>query len=308
LADIGRKLTESWLARLTVPGMLYVAALLAAVDLGWRHAIDFRRLAATIDEWAKNGKAPTAALILAVGLLGLAGAGFGIAADGIGSWIARIWPGENWRRWRFPFHWIAAKAVERRTARWNLASKAFNDAVNGIVKEISAANAGIAPEPEYDLAEIGSLRAQLGRKPPDRPTWIGDRLLNVRQSLLSNYGLDLPSVWPALTLHMPAPAVEAVESARIEYRRAATLAAWGLMYLGLGVFWVPGLLIGVVTLLTARQRARDSVDRYALLVEAATLLHAPSLIQGLGIDSPSGLDRASGEKLTRRLRGDPFDA
>jgi hypothetical protein len=309
LTEVARKLTETWLTRLAVPGLLYLAALTAAAVLGWRHALDGPRLVARFDRWTGTGVTlSTTRLVLIIGLAVLAGTGVAMAAQGLGGWISRVWPGEHWRHWPAPARILAGRIVRSRAREWDAAFHTYRAGLEAIARQVALADAGLSATPPYDLAALYHPVARLGRRRPDRPTWVGDRLLGVRRSMLERYGLDLPSTWPALTLHLPTPAIEAVEAARLEYQRAATLAGWGLLYLPVGVLWPPGLLVTAVSLWVARRRAREAVERYSLLVEAATLLHATTLLQALGIAAPAGLDHASGLLLTRRLQGGIADA
>lgn len=81
------------------------------------------------------------------------------------------------------------------------------------------------------------------------------------------------------------------------------LAGWGVLYLAIGAVWWPGLLIAVVTMVTARRRARSAAETYGLLVEASARLYAGTLAVSLGLDHTGPLDRRTGWALTCVLQG-----
>ncbi|MGV9530944.1 hypothetical protein ACWDRM_27495 [Streptomyces cellulosae] len=98
LAGLGGKLAERWLALLTLPGCLFVAAAWVASGLGQGHALDRERLAGTVSRWYEGAQdtRPGTLGVIAVGLLLLAALA-GLAARLIGHcvlllWFAR-WPG-----------------------------------------------------------------------------------------------------------------------------------------------------------------------------------------------------------------------
>lgn len=305
LVDTVKRLTEAWVSRLALPGLLYVASLGVAAVLGWRHAFDVRLLAERLQGWigdAPAGSAPSLLLTAALGLL--AAAGVGLAAEGLGSVVARLWACEGWTIQHRPVGAVLRWWADRRADRWEDAITRYRGKVRDIAGEVARAEAGVARERPYDLADTYLPVLRLGRTRPARPTWVGDRLRELSAGLYNRYGLDVTYVWPALSLTMPAQATDAVGLARDGYRRASVLAAWSLMYIPLGVVWPPAFLVVAFTAATAAQRGRAAIERYCLLVEASVVLYAPSLAQGLHIEAPNGLDRSVGAAITSRLGGE----
>ena len=158
-------------------------------------------------------------------------------------------------------------------------------------------------EQSYDLAQLYYPVARVARERPVRPTWAGDRIHALTVSLHRRYELDLPAVWPALSLVIPSEAAAAIDAASGAYRRAAVLAGWAVLYAAVGIAWWPGLAVAGVTAATASFRSRVAVEDYSLLVEAAVLLHAPDLLGCLRIPHIGALDRQAGAAITCYLQG-----
>jgi hypothetical protein len=100
---------------------------------------------------------------------------------------------------------------------------------------------------------------------------------------------------------MPDTTRAEITASHDSFRRAAALAGWGLLYLVPGALWWPGLLIAASTFVTARGRARDAAETYALLLDAATVVHVPDLARALGLEHAGTLTQTVGDKLTALL-------
>jgi hypothetical protein len=136
---------------------------------------------------------------------------------------------------------------------------------------------------------------------PQRPTWIGDRALTPTRRVRAAYRLDLPVVWPTLWLHLPDNSRAEITAARLAYSAAATLAAWGALYVAVAAIWWPATVVVIAVWATAWTRGRQSVDAYARLVEAAAHLHSPELARVLGLAHEGPLNRDTGARLTYLL-------
>ena len=303
LLGVGQKLSEKWLSSLVVPGLLYVAAVVAAYILGWKHAVDVPMLMATISGWSNDAAARSAGGVLVVAsTVLLSSLGAALVAEALGTAIAQCWLAEHWTRWPALVRSVARRMVDARASQWDKAYGEYRDARAKIGRNQALAAAKIEKEQPYDLADLYYPVARLSRDRPMRPTWIGDRIHTVSATLHTRYGLDLATVWPTLSLTMPAEASAAINDARLAYRRATVLAAWALLYLAVGIAWWPALGIAVVSAGIAVYRARMAIEGYSLLVEAAVTLYTPDLLRTLGIAHTGELNGHAGSALTRYLQ------
>ncbi|MFF3244288.1 hypothetical protein ACFYWY_11260 [Streptomyces sp. NPDC002870] len=94
-------------------------------------------------------------------------------------------------------------------------------------------------------------------------------------------------------------------TARAAATRAATLAAWALLYLPLASRWWPAALIAAALAVTSRHRLRGAADAYATVLEAAARHHARDLASHLGFDTPGPATPTMGDQLTRHLEPSP---
>ncbi|MEU2129860.1 hypothetical protein [Streptomyces sp. NPDC018352] len=136
-------------------------------------------------------------------------------------------------------------------------------------------------------------QARRGRTPPARylparATAIGDRFRLVDQRVDAQYGLAVALAWPRLWLLLPDTATAAIRDATTRYRAATEVTAWGMLYLLLGAFWWPSVLVGLVAVAVGQVRGRSSGAALADLVEAAVDIHQRPLAETLGIDLPHG--------------------
>lgn len=135
---------------------------------------------------------------------------------------------------------------------------------------------------------------------------MGDRIAAVAVRLRREYDLDPATVWPHLRLCLSDTTRAEITDARAELSRTTTLAGWGVLYVGVGVLWWPGLVAAAVLVLTGWRRSRAATERYAQVLEAATRLHAVELARLHGLirsEEPQPLDRRVGRDLTFLFQG-----
>ncbi|ALG06386.1 hypothetical protein [Kibdelosporangium phytohabitans] len=200
-------------------------------------------------------------LTLVLVVLLITAAAAGLLAQAIGTVVERLWLAQRWERWPRPIRAIAAAVTRVRAGRWT----GHPDAA------------------------------------PRRPTWIGDRALVPTKRVHAAYRMDLPVVWPALWLHLPDNTRAEITSARLAYSTSAALAGWGVLYVAAAAVWWPALLVVIAVWITAWVRARQSIDTYARLIEAAVHLHSPDLARVLGFEQEGPLTRDTGARLTYLL-------
>jgi hypothetical protein len=293
LGQLGTRLADRWIALLVVPGSLFVAAATVGVALGQRHALDVDTLIA----WAeRRSQTPLwshpAGFVLTLAGFALAAAGVGLAAQLLGAGQLLWWLGS----WPAPLRGWSARRVKQRRERWNQLQDQF----------ATAADTTDAPRPSGDLdgiaAALADRRNRMATAEPQRPTWIGDQLAAVEIRVRNAYGLDLVSGWPRLWLLLPADPRAEIRAARQQLDGSSVLAAWGLLYLVLGVFWWPALVVGALTWVVGWSSARQAMRTYAELIESVVDLHGAMLARALGIDCPAELTTAVGRAVTRRTR------
>ena len=286
LTEAGQKLADRWAGSLAVPGLLYLAAVTAAVVLGQRDALNYLQLSHQIAAWAASpalksagGAALIAAFVLpasvAVGLVASAGGGF----------IERLWALDGSRR---PARWLA----DWRRTRYQ--------------KQQAIADSDTA----FDPVAVGKAIMRADRIcliEPACPTWIGDRLRVCHVRVDKSYGLDLTATWPRLWLIVPDTVRAELGTARDAFNAAARLTAWAVLYLVLGAWWWPAAVIALATGAVAVTKGRLATANLADLIESAVDLHGAALAAQLG-QQPSGpLSPAVGAQLTARMRKSRWD-
>ncbi|MEV4313055.1 hypothetical protein [Actinocrispum sp. NPDC049592] len=304
LTELGKKLAERWLSVLVLPGALYLAAMITAVVLGHGHPFEPRRLTDRLSQATTAANAPSAAGLIIVLLIGflLAAAACGLAAQALGAVAQRLWLAVDWQNWPPPLWQAAGALTRRRRVRWDHAMEEYQR----IREEVAAARA--LAWTDGTRAETPSLAAayrpvsRISAGAPERPTWMGDRLNGVSTRLADELDLDLAVVWPYLWLAAPDTTRSEITAARESLDRATTLAGWGLLYLVVGAFWWPCLLVAVVVMLTAWRRGRAATDTYALLIDATVRMRSAGLAQDLGLPHEGPLTRETGWALTTLLR------
>ncbi|MFJ9155128.1 hypothetical protein ACIRP7_45460 [Streptomyces sp. NPDC102270] len=312
LGEIGKQLAQRWAASLVLPGMLFLAAMLASWNLGHTHPFDAGRLTAAFDHWAA---APalntTGGLVLILMVVFVAAGAVGIMVQGIGLVTERIWLAVAWESWPSPLRRVGAQQVARRRRQWEAAATAYREERDRAARCRSLAalaqRDALQPPPALGVAPtLAERRRRLVRIAPElpvQPTWMGDRIHAVTLTLDREFSLDLPSVWPYLWLTLPDATRAEMTATREALGRAATLAAWGLLYLVAGALWWPSAVVGVLVYVTAWRRARGAAEGYALLLEAAARLHTREVAHQLGLQTDTMLNRQTGWALTCLVQG-----
>ncbi|CAM5370175.1 hypothetical protein [Streptomyces pilosus] len=288
LSELGRRLAEKWLTALVLPGLLFTGAVLLAATLRHTHALDVDFLLSRAASYNRDvrGTGSTAVLLAVSGAL-LAAAGAGLLAQAVAVPVRVVWLG----RWPSPLGPLSSALVRRRADRW---------------QRLQARYAEEVERPRPDRAVIDALAARRNRiapAPPCRPTWIGDRIAATDRRVHLEYGLDLTSAWPRLWLTVPEEVRAELRAARSALDSATTTAAWGVLYVLLGLLWWPAAVAGAGTLTAAWRRGRSGAGELAELAESTVDLHGAALGAALGLgtaDAP--LTRELGRRITARLR------
>ncbi len=306
LTELGKRLAEKWLSLLVLPGLLYLGALVVGWTLGHGRALDIGRIGRQLDTWTHVGVVAPSGLASLLGAALLASAGFGLAAQALGSLTERVWLAEDWRSWPWPLRALARARTASRVRRWAAARTARQRWLDAKSERLAADRPCGEGTGEEDTAASWRAMRRIALEKPDRPTWIGDRIHSVVVRLDRDSQLDLTTIWPHLWIWMPEASRTEITTARESVSRATTLTGWGLLYLALGCLWWPSLSVAVVVLGTGWRRARTAADGYAQLVEASTRLYTVGLAQGLGLNHSGPLDRRIGFALTCLLQGQGY--
>jgi hypothetical protein len=299
LGELAKKITERW-PTLLLPGLLWVAVVAIAAELGHRKALDPRLLLAGIDALARNPNNTHPAVILATIAAILAGAaGSGLMATWLGRTVQHSWttPGR-----RPPARWIAGW----RRQRWNRAYAGITAAVAAAMPraDIATVTAGQPTAHAAGLAQAVHRCTRICPVPADRPSWIGDRLRAVDVRVHAMFQVDLSAAWPRLWLVLPDSARTELTTAYNSYTAAARLFGWATLYLAIAPWWWPALAISIATGTTAWTQARSAATVLADLTEAAVDLYGPDLARQLGIDCTGPLTPNVGHQVTSALRKD----
>jgi len=91
------------------------------------------------------------------------------------------------------------------------------------------------------------------------------------------------------------------------FSAAARLTAWAVLYLVLGVWWWPAVVIALVAGAVAVTRGRLATARLADLIESAVDLHGAELAAQLGEQPDGPLAPALGGRLSTRMRKSRWD-
>jgi hypothetical protein len=288
LAELGKKYAERWVSLLVLPGLLFVAAVLTTTTLD--HSLDVGRLTSTVERMAASVSRRPGDLALAVAVIPVLSAAAGLAATVLAKLVARLWF-EPW-----PALPLTTPLVNRRTRRWNAAAQEFN-AVRDDTASVSA------PGYQARLDSLAAKRNAVSLGPPERPTWMGDRLRSVSTRVWSWYRLDLEFAWPRLWLLLGDGEQESIRAAHTRLDSTVTLAGWGVLYTMLTVWWWPSMLVGAILVVVSHRQARAAVDTLAHLVEGSFDLHAADLARALGFEvAPGTLSPTVGAEVTAHLR------
>jgi hypothetical protein len=297
LTELGKKLAERWLTLLVVPGALYLAAAITAVTLGHAHPFAVSQLTNRLDQWTTGANSALLVILLIVSFL--AAGTCGLAAQAVGALVERCWMATTWTTWPPPLRQAAAALTRRRQQRWDNATADYQQARDKAAAALAHARlTGKSPTPSTYLETAHRKVSRICAERPERPGWMGDRLNAVARRLDRDLDLDLAAIWPYLWLTAPDTTRTEITAAREALGRATTLAGWGLLYLVVGALWWPCLPLGLVVIITARQRARAATDTYAVLMEATVRLRTPALAQDLGLAPTGPLTRETGRALT----------
>jgi hypothetical protein len=295
LSAVGKQVARRWLALLALPGLLLIAAVAAGDTLGQNRSLDLRLLTHAGSELADRFQDRGVPALVAGVALAAAAAAVGVLARGAGTAIQAAWlmsrlPGTAGR--------LLARSTRAREQRWQDADRRYRDARR-------------AHEDGRVLAELAARRNRIALAKPAHPTWMGDRLAAAGSRVYHQYGLDLQFAWPRLWLVLPELARTEIRDARDSFAAAATLQAWGVFYLALGIVWWPSAVCGAFAAVLGWRRGRAAVAALADLVESSFDLHHRDLAVALGFSLPSGgpaaragdtADFASGAEINELIR------
>ena len=305
MGELAKKLAEKWVTLLVLPGLLLVTATATGYLLqghGWH---DSGHIAADLTKRTQTlaGQGGIS-IALAVTAILLASAAAGLVANATGwlishLWLAHrlTWPGQPltwWRRRR----WTAAQHSALGTTPPAAPPGQPSVQPTRVMRMLYWWNR-VAP------AEPAVRRNRICPAPPQRPTWIGDRVAATATRVDGQYGLDLTSTWPRLWSLLPDNLRGDITAARTAFDRTTTLAAWGALYLlaGAWTWWWPAIVVGIATYGAGWYRARGAIVELTDLVESAVDLHATTLAAALGVPLTGGhVHRQTGRLITARAR------
>ena len=285
LGEIGRKLAERWVTLLAVPGLLYLGVVTIAAALGQDHALDFPWWSRQVSAWAGSAalRSTGGALLIAAAVL-TASIAAGLAAAVLGRITEIAWTTPGRHR---PARWL----TNWRRARSQHAKRIADDPTSSAVQVRGA----IARANRICLVEA------------DRPTWIGDRLRASQIRIQRAYDLDLAAIWPRLWLIVPNVVRTEIGAARDSFTASARLIGWAVLYLILGIWWWPAIVISVMTGATGVIKGRQTADILADLTESAVDLYNHALAAQVGRTIPGLLTPTTGKELTALIRKSRWD-
>ncbi|WP_433217588.1 hypothetical protein [Microtetraspora malaysiensis] len=303
LSELSKSLAGRWIQYLVPAGLLYLAAAAAGALLGHASWYDLPRLVRYLDGLALHPGATSAGVVvLALVASLLAAMGCGLVVRAAGGAVQRVWGGAwplrrvargltGWRRERW------ARAAARCDEAWRKAGRlaAAGDSAPGAAGEAVSA-LDVARE---EAERLNAERNRIALAEPRRPTWMGDRLCAADLRVLSRYGLDLDSAWPRLWLIMPDTVRAELRTARDGYDEAARITAWALLYLLVGAWWWPAVVIAAVLAAVGIRRGRAAMDALCELAESTVDLYGRDLSTALGLDGGPGPIRPDHGKILR---------
>jgi hypothetical protein len=284
LSAVGNRVAQQWLAFLALPGLVLVAAVSVARTLGQSRSLDLRLVTHAGTVLAARYQDRLVPALVAGVALAVAAAAAGLVTRGLASAIEATWLASGKRG---PAGWLLAAATRARQDRWAAADTSYRDA--------RAAQAG-----DGVLAGLAAARNDIALARPAHPTWMGDRLAAAGSRVNHQYGLDVPFSWPRLWLLLPDLARSEIRDARDSLTAAATLQAWGLLYLLLGVVWWPSGVCGAFAVLLGWRRGRAAAAALADLVESAYDLYSRDLAGALGFGG--AVDAVTGAEISQLIR------
>ncbi|OKK17225.1 hypothetical protein AMK16_20240 [Streptomyces sp. CB00455] len=295
LASLGGRLAERWLAVVVLPGVLYVCAVAAALELGHAHATDAARLRDALDRFAVSPVAQSnGALLLTAAAVGAGALAAGGAARCLGRLFSLLWT-EDWGR-------LGAPLARRRKRRWTAATLRYEQALREKARILRGMRPprpdGTAP----DTAALAAARDRIALTEPRVATWMGDRMRSADARVRRAYDLDLATVWPCLWLTLSEEARIPLAEAQAVFSAAARSAGWGALYLVLGLWWWPAAPAGAAVVVVGWWRGREAVEHLARLVEHTVDLNTAALAEAVGHRLSGPFTPADGAAVTRILR------
>jgi hypothetical protein len=289
---LGAKITDRWFANLLLPGLLWLGCAVAAVQLGWRHAVDPRAAESLVRGLAADQSAAQG-VVFVVGSLGVS-AVIGLAAAGLATVLRRAWmlPGDV-----VPAKWL--RQLRRR--RWEAVDRVAQRLGTDVLRTADQAAGTAGPEYARALAR----RDSIGLERPERPTWIGDRWRATSIRVYRAYGLDLTIVWPRLWTLLPDAQRNDIAAAQLAFKESSSIVSWAVLYGLVGLFWGPSLIIAAGLAVTGVLQARDATANLCELVESACDLYGHSLAEQLHISCEGAMTPETGRAVNKRLRKDP---
>jgi hypothetical protein len=283
--ELGKRLTEKWLTLVILPSLLFCGAATVAITLGQRHWRDVRRLSDLVTD-LKSFTSPSSQAVLLISGILLGATAAGLVADFLAHALSRLWLAE-WPS--FLENVLGRRLTGLRTAKW-------------WAKQNRVAAAVTSGAEKEKVNRHAAERNAIALAPPQRPTWMGDRMAAMAQRSYVTYSFDPVFSWPHLWLIASDAAKEELRDCRSRFDAATHTAAWGLMYVILGLTWWPALPFGTVALCVGWSRAREATDGFASLAEAVVDLHGPELVVRLGVAPEAHLNHDTGAKITRQTR------
>ncbi|WP_255953277.1 hypothetical protein [Streptomyces odontomachi] len=305
--ELAKRLAEKWLTLLALPGVLLLAVSAAAATLGFRHALDVRRLLQSSEALVGHAdRTSFAAVVLAVAGLLIAAAAVGLLAQAAGAGVRRTWLATALVGRGACARWGAGSAagttrcrsasrfcgVACRRCRWEAAQEAYESAW--------AADASAEV-----LSALALRRNRICLAQPRRRTWMGDQVTAAETRIRNRYGLDVAHVWPRLWLVLPDGVQQEYRDTRGAFDRASVLVGWGLLHfvIVVGTWWWPALVIGCGTCFVGWLQGRHAIAALAGLTEACFDLHARDLATAMHLPVEDGpLSKPMGRDLNARLR------
>ncbi|MGH4017458.1 MAG: hypothetical protein ACRDSL_26755 [Pseudonocardiaceae bacterium] len=276
--ELAKQLAGRWLTLLAIPGMLFLAAGWAGLQLGHAHALDTSRLANAVRNATTeiaNWPGATQALAL-VGFL-LAAVTLGLIVQALVGPVRAVSLGQ----WPGPLGRLGKVLARRRRHRWN---ELYRERT---ALEKVHPRQDRTTDQQQRIDQLAGRANQIAMAEPDRPTWMGDRIHALSHVAISRYGLDLTFGWPRLWLVLPDAARAEINTAQAGFATAIFTTTWSLPYLALGTLWWPAALAGVVIAAAGWSRARSQITTLTELVESAVDVHGRDLAIIFGVADPT---------------------
>jgi hypothetical protein len=218
----------------------------------------------------------------------------------LGAAVDHLWCGA-WPKALAP---LGALLVAGRRSRWEAADRRLREAWRHDAASRAAQPPGTRVPSSPEPARLLAARNRVCLVEPGRPTWTGDRVRAADERVFTAYGLDLDAVWPRLWMLAGGDERGELRAARQAYDAATRLAGWGVLYLLLGLWWWPALVVAAVVLVLGVRRGRAAMDTFCVLAESVVDLHCRELAEQLGLRCDERLPVPLGRTITTMLRKD----